>query len=129
VSGIDTCPWDVLQFGLVIAWPFIQTQLHLCPCTFCSQDKFWVDSFVDGLVSLRFYWGLAKVKLSNQNLDFFKYLFFLVFFIRYFLYFRYFLYLHFKCYPKSSLYPTAALLPYPPTPTSWPWRSPVLGWD
>jgi hypothetical protein len=40
---------------------------------------------------------------------------------------RYFLHLHFKCYPKSPLYPTPALLPYPPTPTSWPWRSPVLG--
>ena len=40
---------------------------------------------------------------------------------------RYFLDLHFKCYPKSTLYPTPALLPYPPTPTSWPWHSPVLG--
>ena len=35
--------------------------------------------------------------------------------------------LHFKCYPGSSLYALPALLPYPPTPTSWPWRSPVLG--
>jgi hypothetical protein len=40
---------------------------------------------------------------------------------------RYFLHLHFKCYPKSPLYPPPALLPYPPTPTSWPWLSPVLG--
>jgi hypothetical protein len=42
---------------------------------------------------------------------------------------RYFLHLHFKCYPESSLYtpPPPALLPYPPTPTSWPWLSPVLG--
>jgi hypothetical protein len=43
---------------------------------------------------------------------------------------RYFLYLHFKCYPKSSLCrlpPPPALLPYPPTPSSWPWCSPVLG--
>jgi hypothetical protein len=41
---------------------------------------------------------------------------------------KYFLYLHFKCYPESSLYlPPPALLPYPPTPTSWPWHSPVLG--
>jgi hypothetical protein len=39
---------------------------------------------------------------------------------------RYFLHLHFKCYPKSPLYPTPALLPYPHTPTSWPWSSPVL---
>jgi hypothetical protein len=40
---------------------------------------------------------------------------------------RYFLHLHFKCYPKSPLYPPPALLPYPLIPTSWPWRSPVLG--
>jgi hypothetical protein len=37
---------------------------------------------------------------------------------------RYFLYLHFKCYPESPLYPPSARLPYPPIPTSWPWRSP-----
>jgi hypothetical protein len=42
-------------------------------------------------------------------------------------FFRYFLYLHFKCYPESPPYPLPALLPYPPTPTSWPWCSPVLG--
>jgi hypothetical protein len=40
---------------------------------------------------------------------------------------RYFLYLHFKYYPESSLYPSPALLPYPPTPTSWPWHFSVLG--
>jgi hypothetical protein len=33
---------------------------------------------------------------------------------------------HFKCYPENSLYPPSALLPYPRTPTSWPWHSPVL---
>ena len=42
--------------------------------------------------------------------------------------FRYFLHLHFKCYLESPLYPPlSALLPYPPTQTSWPWHSPVLG--
>jgi hypothetical protein len=44
-----------------------------------------------------------------------------------FIFIRYFLYIHFKCYPESSLYPPSALLPYPPTPASWPWHSPVLG--
>jgi hypothetical protein len=34
----------------------------------------------------------------------------------------------FKCYPESPLYPPPALLPYPPTPASWPWHSPVLGY-
>jgi hypothetical protein len=32
-----------------------------------------------------------------------------------------------KCYPQSPLYLPPALLPNPPTPTSWPWHSPVLG--
>jgi hypothetical protein len=45
----------------------------------------------------------------------------------FFFFIGYFLYLYFKCYPESSLYPPPALLPYPPTPTSWPWHSPVLG--
>jgi hypothetical protein len=40
---------------------------------------------------------------------------------------RYFLYLHFKCYTIISLYPPHTLFPYPPTPTSWPWPSLVLG--
>ena len=40
---------------------------------------------------------------------------------------RYFLQLHFKCYPKSPLYPPPNLFPYPLTPNSWPWHSPVLG--
>jgi hypothetical protein len=40
---------------------------------------------------------------------------------------RYFLHLHFKCYPQSPLFPPPALLPNSPSPTSWPWHSPVLG--
>jgi hypothetical protein len=40
---------------------------------------------------------------------------------------RYFLHLHFKCYPESPLYPPPAMLLNPPTPTFWPWHSPVLG--
>jgi hypothetical protein len=40
---------------------------------------------------------------------------------------RYFLHLHFQCYPKSPPYPLHPL-PYPPTPTSWPWSSPVLSY-
>jgi hypothetical protein len=49
---------------------------------------------------------------------------FFFFFFQFFI--RNFLHLHFKCYPESSLYPPPTLLPYPPTPTSWPWCSPVL---
>jgi hypothetical protein len=46
----------------------------------------------------------------------------------------YFLYLHFKCYPLSWFpcgNPYPFLLPpltNPPAPTSWPWRSPTLGY-
>jgi hypothetical protein len=40
---------------------------------------------------------------------------------------RHFLHLHFKCYPESLLHPPPALLPNPPTPSSWPCHSPVLG--
>jgi hypothetical protein len=32
---------------------------------------------------------------------------------------------NFQCYPESSPYPLPPLS-YPPTPTSWPWHSPVL---
>jgi hypothetical protein len=38
----------------------------------------------------------------------------------------YFPQLHFQCYPKSPQYPPPTL-PYPPTPTFWPWCSPQLG--
>jgi hypothetical protein len=51
---------------------------------------------------------------------------FVIYFYEWLLFIRYFLYIHFKCYPECSLYPPSALLPYPPTPASWPWHSPVL---
>jgi hypothetical protein len=43
---------------------------------------------------------------------------------------RYFLYIHFKFQMlswKFSIPSLPTLLPYPPTPASWPWHSPVLG--
>jgi hypothetical protein len=49
------------------------------------------------------------------------------FFFFFYIFIRYFLHLNFKCYPTSPLYTSPALLPYLLTPTSWPWRSPVLG--
>ena len=51
--------------------------------------------------------------------------FLLVFFSKIFI--RHFLHLHFKCFPKVPNTLPRALLPYPSTPTSWPWHSPVLG--
>jgi hypothetical protein len=56
-------------------------------------------------------WVLCK----NSQCSFFKNIFI-----------RYFPHLHFQCYPKSPPYPPLQL-PYPLTPTFWPWRSPVLG--
>jgi hypothetical protein len=69
------------------------------------------------------YWVPDKIISRRQvELSFSKpTLFFFLLFI------RCFLHLHFQCYPKCPLYPPPALLPYPLTPTSWPWRSPVLG--
>ena len=56
---------------------------------------------------------------KNQDSGLKSYLFFPIFI-------SYFLHLHFKCYPESSPYPPHIPCCYPPTPTSWPWRSPVL---
>ena len=60
--------------------------------------------------------GMQWSKAQPQCLNFFKKF-----------YMRYFLHLHFKCYPKSPLYTPPSLFLYPPTPTSWPWHSPVWG--
>ena len=52
--------------------------------------------------------GEGRKEEEEGKADLFKnfYLFFI----------RYLFHLHFQCYPKSP----------PPTPTSWPWHSPVL---
>jgi hypothetical protein len=61
---------------------------------------------------------------------YFYLMYILLFFKSYFPFFnifiRYFPHLHFQCYPKSPRIPSHPL-PYPPTPTFWPWHSPVLG--
>jgi hypothetical protein len=63
-------------------------------------------------------WLLEALSM-DKNLFLLKILLFILFI-------RYFPHLDFQCYPKSPLYPPPPL-PYPPTPTFWPWRSPVLG--
>jgi hypothetical protein len=60
-------------------------------------------------------WYGCQWVCSLTVLQLFVSFFFLIFKI------RYFPYSHFQCYP--TILPT---LPYPPTPTSWPWRTPVL---
>ena len=55
--------------------------------------------------------------------------------LRNFFFIGYFLYLHFKCYPLSWFPLQKSAIPFPlpllsntPTPTSWPWHSPTLGY-
>jgi hypothetical protein len=70
--------------------------------------------------------GTRKYHLEwGQIFFFFSFLSKVLFFFFFFL-IRYFLHLHFKCYPKSPPYLPPNTLPYTPTPTSWPWCSPVL---
>jgi hypothetical protein len=61
---------------------------------------------------------MSEIYTIKETIVLFFYFWFLI---------RYFLYFHFKCYPESPLYPPPTLLLYQPTPTSWPWHSPVLG--
>jgi hypothetical protein len=102
-----------------------------------TKDKPWSTNDIHFTTTLLFYpflpWNeLAFIPENNVQCLLNKYLgrrftykwgcllLFFSFFI------RYFLHLHFKCYLISSLYPPLAMLPYPPTPISWPWHSPVL---
>jgi hypothetical protein len=57
VFGIAVCPWDGLQVEAVIGWPFSQSLLPPCAYIICRQDKFWVESFVGGLVSQSLHWS------------------------------------------------------------------------
>ena len=56
LSGIHDSPCDGPQVGLVIGWSLLQSLLHPPCLLFCTQDKFWVESFVVGLVSLLHHW-------------------------------------------------------------------------
>ena len=62
MSGVSSLTWDGPQVGAVIGWLIPQSLLHLCPCISFRQDKFWVKSFVGGLVSLSLHWSLALLQ-------------------------------------------------------------------
>jgi hypothetical protein len=152
IIGIGSCSRNGSKVGPVIGWTFPQSLWHLCPCTSYMEDKLWIEVFMDELVSLFLQWkpclsikGIhSKIHIPHakslsldpglvDSLESWLHLgdaplsppsSFLFFFYFYFL-IRYFLDLHFQCYSKSPPY-LPPPLPYPPTPTSWPWHSPVL---
>ena len=106
-----------------------QNKLFLCThmpgLHTCGGQRWWwelVFSFTEGPgVGLAAWHDVALIaELSHQPF------LFLCFFLSFFkIFIRYFPQLHFQCYPKSP--PYLPPYPYPPTPTFWPWRSPVLG--
>ena len=77
-----------------------------------KEDNQHITHIFKGFISD--FWRLSYAKCTyNTNLQ--LHLQLCIFLI------RYFLHLHFQYYPKSP-----PSLPYPPTPTFWPWRSLVL---
>jgi hypothetical protein len=97
-----------------------------------AEEWSWREKTEVSLAPLSYLGWFKLLKSNPKQFSFLSFPFlsfpFLSFsFLFFSLFFRYFLHLHFKCYPESPLYPLHALLPYPPTPTSWPWRSPVQG--
>jgi hypothetical protein len=112
-------------------WPFSKDIIHKCrgsgrvllKRTRREKKKKPRGQFCKRTSSQK-YWNLARKSCSEPGKQKPKPIFIYLFI---YLFIRYFLYIHFKYYPESSLYPPSTMLPYPPTPTSWPWHSPVLG--
>jgi hypothetical protein len=93
--------------------------VHTCDPSWRGRNRRMGPQAEDRLVeTMSFY-------LSEKTVPKLKWgvIFFLSLFKKKFI--RYFPHLHCQCYPKSSPIPSP-LLPYPPTPNSWPWLSPVL---
>jgi hypothetical protein len=112
-SGL-VCVWNVLGEGscsplLGIPWAPIHACLSSSRQEKSSKEikKFYSILFLDSyhLSFLRSYYSFFSKTI----------------------FIRYFLPLHFKCYPESPLYPPPTLLSNPPTSTSLPWHSSVLG--
>jgi hypothetical protein len=150
--GNETCPLDKWKLSLASSslsgMPSQYAKLpgiYICQHLPCQRvhtvEKSHCCSSPENMVrTLALNVAVASILFFIIRYFLFFFLFFFVFFFCFVLFFgfcfvfcsrgfciRYFLYIHFKCYPKSSLYPPPALLPYSPTPTSWPWHSPVLG--
>lgn len=52
MSGVGSLTWDGSQVRAVTGWLLPQSLLHPYPWASCRQDKFWVEDFVGGLMSL-----------------------------------------------------------------------------
>jgi hypothetical protein len=108
---------------LLFLWGFCLVTSHSC------RRALFPQSF-HNLTGLRIVLACSPViyYLSVLRTPYFIWSFFHLYsffpFLKFFI--KYFPHLHFQCYPKSPPYPLT-LLPYPPIPTFWPWRSPVLG--
>ena len=48
------------------AFEYLLPLLYLCPCTFCSQDTFWIEGFVGGLLSLSVQWESCLARGSGH---------------------------------------------------------------
>jgi hypothetical protein len=55
VSGARSLPCDGSQVEPAIAWPLAQSLLHPYPCASCRQDEFWIEYFIDWLLSLSYH--------------------------------------------------------------------------
>jgi hypothetical protein len=64
VSGISACPWDRSQVGPVIGWPFPQSLLCFCTCSY-RLDKFWVKELVSLFPTVSPAW-LQEVTISGS---------------------------------------------------------------
>jgi hypothetical protein len=84
---------------------------------FCRSEVSIYHKMCFKILYWELWYSVVRLKLTCTKFIFF---FFPIFI-------RYLLHLHFQCYPKSPLYPPHLLLPYPPTPTSWPWCFPCTG--
>jgi hypothetical protein len=66
VSRPGASSWEGAQIGLVIGSPFSQSLLSICTCISFRQDKFWIESFVGGLLFLFLHWVSCLATGDNQ---------------------------------------------------------------
>jgi hypothetical protein len=70
LSGIGACSWCGPQVGQMIGWPFPQSLLYLCPWISFRQNRFWLKSFVGGLMScLATGCGLYRLRFPTVTLS------------------------------------------------------------